>query len=76
MPSTKTRISALLPNMLVLEIRNEAKEKNSTLSAILEEAVKNWFEKQLAEDAKALSALKFDDLPTEDEWVQVQSSSF
>jgi hypothetical protein len=76
MPSTKTRISALLPTTLIIEIRNEAEERHSTQSAILEEALRLWFEKQLKEDAKVLSALKFNDLPSEDEWVGIQSSSF
>lgn len=76
MISSKTRISALLPSVLVIEMRNEAKERNITQSAILEEAVKSWFEKQLAEDAKSLSTLKFADLPSEDKWLKIQNYPF
>ncbi|MEK9159933.1 MAG: hypothetical protein AAB383_04350 [Patescibacteria group bacterium] len=31
-------------------------------------------EVQLEKDAKALSQMKFDDLPTEDEWLAIQSN--
>lgn len=37
---------------------------------------KEFSEKQLEEDAKALAKLKFDDLPTEDEWLIIQSEVF
>lgn len=35
----------------------------------------NLFSRQLDEDTKALSELKFDDLPSEDEWMALGSEN-
>ena len=35
---------------------------------------KDFSERQLKKDAKALSKLKFDDLPTEAEWISIQAN--
>lgn len=70
--SKTTRISALLPTNLVEEIRNISNQENKTQSSIIKNALEFWFKKKLEKDAKALSEIKFDDLPSEDEWFSIQ----
>ncbi len=71
----KVRISALLPQLLMRSVESEAKHKSTTKSAILEEALELWLEKKLESEAKMLSKIKVPDLPTEDEWNQIQSET-
>jgi hypothetical protein len=70
---TKARISAMLPVYLIGSIKNFAKRENTTQSSIIERALKEQFEKKIAQDAKDLSKMKFDDLPSENEWLQIQA---
>jgi len=68
-----TRISALLPTNLVIEIKNFAAEKEMTQSNVVKMALELWFKKKLEKDTKALAKINFDDLPTEEEWGSIQS---
>jgi hypothetical protein len=67
------RISALIPSFLVDEVKRSSEIEDSTQSEIIKKALEEWFNKRLAEDAKEISKMKFDDLPTEDEWLMIQS---
>ena len=69
----RSRISATLPAYLVEEMRGVAKKENKAQSAVLEQALELWFQARLEADAKALNILKFDDLPSEDEWLAIGS---
>jgi len=69
----RERVSATLPAYLVDEMREVAESENKSQSSVLEQALKLWFQMRLEADAKALSVLKFDDLPTEDEWLAIGS---
>ena len=69
----KTRISASLPTNLVIEVRQASSIQNVSQSFILQNALEDWFDSNLAKDAKALSKMSFKDLPSEDEWCSVQS---
>ena len=71
--STKTRVSALLPTKLVQEIKQVSNSQKVSQSYILQSALEDWFNRKLANDAKALSKLTFNDLPSEDEWCSIQS---
>lgn len=72
---TKTqRISALLPSSLVDEVKRASINENLTQSAIIKHALEFWFQKRLHKDTKALANLRFDDLPTEDEWSVIQAA--
>lgn len=74
MPSlAKTRISAVLPPRLSVELKRAATLKNVPQSRILEEALKLWLEQRLNEETKELSKLRFDDLPTEEDWLAIQT---
>jgi hypothetical protein len=72
-PQTKLRISVtIIPSVnSMLEILS--KRTGLSKSLLVEKALINMLQKQLADDAKALSKMKFDDLPTEDEWLAIQS---
>ncbi len=69
---SKTRISAILPTNLVIEVKQVSTAQNVSQSSILQHALEDWFKKKLAEDAKALSKMHFEDLPSEDEWCIIQ----
>jgi len=72
--ATKTmRISALLPSVLVAEVRKVSQREQATQSSIIKSALEHWFKKRLEKDAKELSKIIFSDLPTEDKWLSVQS---
>ena len=55
-----------------MEKENKLEEK--TQSEIINKALEDWFNKKLAKDAKFLAGIKFDDIPTEDEWLKIQPS--
>lgn len=70
---TKMRIS-----ITVFPLTNETLGKISerygiSKSALVEQALKKFLKNQLDKDSKVLSKLKFDDLPSEDEWLSIQS---
>jgi len=69
----KTRISALLPSLLTDELRRASKEQSIPQGKILEGALRDWLRKKLTADAKKIAQVHFDDLPTEDEWLAIQS---
>ncbi len=74
MKTAKTkRISALLPSFIVDEVKRTSELEEKTQSEIIKKALEDWFSKKLAEDAREIARAKFDDLPTEDEWLTIQS---
>ncbi|MDP2691825.1 MAG: hypothetical protein Q8O95_05490 [bacterium] len=73
--SSKTRISAFLPDLIVTTMKQTAESKGVTQSAILQEAMEMWLNKRLEEDAKALAKIPFDDLPSEDDWIAIQAET-
>ncbi len=70
---TRERISATLPAYLVKEMRDVAKLEDKPQSAVLEQALTDWFKARLDADTKYLGTLTFPDLPTEDEWLMLGS---
>lgn len=71
--AVKTRISALLSANLVTELKAWAQLKNTSLNALLEAAVQKWFEEKLVLEAEQLANINFDDLPSENDWLTIQS---
>ncbi|MFA6171323.1 MAG: hypothetical protein WCW77_05740 [Patescibacteria group bacterium] len=71
--SKNLRISAILPAYLVDEIRNISSMESVPQSSIIKWAVECWLKEKLKRDAKALSRMKFDDLPSEDDWLVIQN---
>lgn len=72
-PHTKTRISVTIIPSVNNMIDVLSKRLKLSKSAIVEKALKDLLDKQLSEDAKVLATLTADDLPTEDEWLLIQS---
>ena len=68
-----TRISALLPTAVVEEVKRISYCENVTQSYIIKKALEQWLRHRLEQDAKYLAKLSFEDLPSEDEWVSIQS---
>ncbi|PIR54611.1 hypothetical protein COU74_04960 [Candidatus Peregrinibacteria bacterium CG10_big_fil_rev_8_21_14_0_10_36_19] len=68
-----TRISALLPTNLVSEMKDFAEKTDTTQRNVIKMALEMWLKKKLDKDTKALSKINFDDLPTEEEWGNIQS---
>ena len=62
-----------LPLFLVEEIKRASKEKDVTQSNIVKEALELWLRKRLKKDVSDLSKIRFDDLPSEEEWESIQS---
>jgi hypothetical protein len=71
--ATKTRISAILPARLSAELRKVALAEQVPQSRILAEALQLWLRQRLDRETKELSRLTFDDLPSEQDWLSVQS---
>lgn len=71
--NNKARISiTIMP--LVNQMLDDVSEKlGQSKSALIEQALKEFLQTRLEKDAKELAKMKFDDLPTEDEWLKVQS---
>ena len=71
----KVRISVTiipsLDNMLTKVSKNSGESKSSLIEHAVSKYLKNKFEK----DIKTLSKMDFDDLPSEDEWLSIQSNN-
>ena len=73
MSLSKTRISVTIIHQLAQILEEMAKERSVSKSSIVESALQDLVEEKMRKDAKKLAKMKFDDLPTEDEWLQIQS---
>jgi Arc/MetJ-type ribon-helix-helix transcriptional regulator len=73
--SKTTRISALLPVSLVDEVKKESQLQNIAQSHVIKKALELWLQQKLKRDAQELATLTFDDLPSEDDWLSVQSKT-
>ena len=65
----KKRISITIQPTVHLFLNHTCKMGKLTKSEVIELALNIYFKRQLMREAKALSKMKFDDLPTEDEWL-------
>ena len=73
MPNLKTtRVSALLPMSLVMEVKRLSQRDNTSQSFIIKNALQHWLRGRLKTDAKELAQIEFDDLPSEDGWRLIQ----
>ena len=69
----KKRISITILPIVDALLSKVSQSLGESKSLLVEKALKEFLERQLEKDAKALSKMKFDDLPTEDEWLSIQS---
>lgn len=68
----KLRISVtLLPSINAL-LEQIAENTGRSKSAIVEDALKKYMEYRLEEDAKKIAQIQFDDIPTEEQWIELQ----
>lgn len=70
---TKNRISITIMPSLNDMLEKISEKSGLSKSALVEDAVAQYLQKRLTEDVKALSKMHFDDLPSEDEWLEIQS---
>lgn len=70
--STKTRISITIIPTINVMLEKLSKKTGISKSSLIENALKDYLYKQLENDAKALSKLHFEDLPSEDDWLAIQ----
>lgn len=54
-------------------LQKESDRLGLSKSAVVEEAIKKFLEKQLIKDAKKLATLTFDDLPSSDDWLKLDA---
>jgi hypothetical protein len=52
-----------------------AEDEQTTKSALIEKAVSFWLANKLKSDAEKMANLSFEDLPDEDEWVELQNET-
>ena len=71
---TKIRISITILPFVNTMLEKVSEQSGVSKSGLVEQAIKIFLQKQLDKDSKALARLSFDDLPSEDEWLSVQSS--
>lgn len=69
----RMRISiTILPSLN--KLLEELIEKNGeSKSSLIEQAIKVYFEQKMEKDLQKLAKMKFDDLPTEENWLKIQN---
>lgn len=66
-------MSVSLPQKLVEEIERISEENSTTKSFVVKKALNDMFSKKLENDLNDLSKMKFDDLPSEEDWLIIQN---
>lgn len=69
----KTRISITIQPTLNLFLDQMSVRMGLSKSEVVEDALKRYLKDRLTFEAKELGGMKFDDLPTEDEWLMLGS---
>ncbi|MCC7432312.1 CopG family transcriptional regulator [Candidatus Peregrinibacteria bacterium] len=69
----RMRISiTILPSLN--KLLEELIEKNGeSKSSLIEQAIKVYLEQKMEKDLQKLAKMKFDDLPTEEDWLKIQN---
>ncbi|MBI2638855.1 ribbon-helix-helix domain-containing protein [Candidatus Peregrinibacteria bacterium] len=71
--TVKRRISITILPIIDDSLAKLSEQEDVSKSALVEKAIREFLQNKLDEDTKTLSQIKFDDLPSEDEWLTVQS---
>lgn len=71
--NNKKRISVTILPVVDSLLCKVSESLGKSKSLIVEKALREFLDRQLEKDAKSLAKMKFDDLPTEDEWLSIQS---
>lgn len=75
MSVTKTRISVTIIHQLAQMLEEIAETDNVSKSEVVERSLKKMMNDRMASDAKALAAMTFDDLPSEEDWLIIQNET-
>jgi hypothetical protein len=73
MQNIKERITITIMPSINQTLEKISDQTGISKSMLVEKAVKEMFKKKLSRDLKKLAKLKFDDLPNEETWLQIQS---
>ena len=73
--ATKNRISITIMPKVDLMLREVADKNKLSKSAIVEIALSEYLQKQLAKEAKELAKMDFSDLPDEEQWQEIQAET-
>jgi predicted DNA-binding protein len=68
----KVRISITINPKLDNMLQEVSQTAGKSKSFLIEEAVKEFLKKKLDNDSRELAKLKFEDLPSEEEWTVIQ----
>jgi len=68
----KSKISITILPMINDILDNVSRKEGISKSMLIEKALKSFLKNRLETDAKALSKLTFNDLPSEDDWLKIQ----
>lgn len=69
----KMRVSITVIPFINEMLEKISKRSGMSKSLLVEQALKQYLQEQLDKDSKALAQIKFEDLPSEDEWLLLQS---
>ncbi len=70
----KERISITILPFVNHLLDDLCKQSGQSKSTVIENALKQFLNEQLAKDAKALASLEYEDLPSEEDWLSIQST--
>ena len=70
---SKIRISITIFPFVNTMLEKVSKRSGTSKSSVVETALKEFLRAQLAQDSKALSTMSFPDIPSEEEWLSLQS---
>jgi len=73
--SNKKKMSISISSYIYDLLEDETRAKTANKSQIVESALRSMFKSKLEDDAKKLSKIKFDDLPSEDDWLAIQNET-
>lgn len=71
---TKKRISITIVPFIDSMLETVSKQSGVSKSSLVEKALNEYLKDRLDKDSKALANLDLEDLPSEDEWTQIQSN--
>lgn len=69
----KSKISISIAKHLNLSLEDLAEGLNVSKSALIERAIQQFIDNRLSYEAEQLAGANFDDLPSEEEWLSLQS---
>lgn len=69
----KIRISVTIMPSIDSMLTKIANKSGKSKSSLVEFALSRYLKSKFEEDMKTLSRIKFNDLPGEDDWLQIQS---